>query len=260
MPFAQINGIQLHYQDRGRGTALLLIHGLGSSAEDWADQLEHFSQRYRVIAPDLRGHARSQRPPGPYSIEQFADDHAALLKSLAIESAHVAGISLGGAVAFQLAVNAPALTRTLTIVNSGPEMILRSLSQKLMIWQRLLIIRLLGLPRMGAVLGKRLFPGAHLDAVRAGFVSRFAQNQLPPYLASLRALIGWSVSAQIGEIRCKTLVITADQDYSPVALKQAYVAQMAHARLAVIADSHHALPMERPADFNRVLEEFLSAN
>lgn len=258
MPLAQVNGIQLHYQVEGSGTPLVLIHGLGSSSADWDAQIRHFARRYQVIAPDLRGHARSQQPPGPYSIKLFAADIAALLKSLAIESAHVVGISLGGAVAFQLAVDAPALTKTLTIVNSAPEMILRTFAQKFAIWQRLAIVRLLGLPRMAAILGERLFPSAEHAAARNIFVERFKNNKREPYLASLQALIGWSVTEQLNKITCPTLIIAADQDYTPVALKEDYVAKLPNARLEVIADSRHAVPMERPEEFNRVLAGFLS--
>ena len=258
MPLVQVNGIQLHYEIKGSGAPLVLIHGLGSSSADWEPQIQHFAQHYQVIAPDLRGHARSQQPPGPYSIPLFAADIAALLKALSIESAHITGISLGGAIAFQFALDHPAMVRTLTIVNSGPEMILRTLGQKLMIWQRLAIIRLLGLPRMGKILGQRLFPTPESAAARQGVVERFKANQRAPYLASLRSLIGWSVSERLGHISCPTLVIAADQDYSPVALKEAYVAKMPDARLEVIADSRHAVPMERPEEFNRALGTFLS--
>jgi pimeloyl-ACP methyl ester carboxylesterase len=260
MPLAQVNGIQMHYELAGSGTPLLLIHGLGSSSADWDAQIQHFAQRYQVIAPDLRGHARSSLPPGPYSIKLFAADIAALLKSLAIEPAHIVGISLGGAVAFQLALDAPALTRTLTIVNSAPEMILRTFGQKFAIWQRLAIVRLLGLPRMAAILGERLFPSAEHAAARTVFVERFKNNKREPYLASLRALIGWSVAEQLSKITCPTLVIAADQDYTPIALKEDYVAKLPNARLAVIPDSRHAVPMERPEEFNRVLGKFLSSS
>lgn len=262
MPTAQINGIPMHYQiagaEHGESTPLLLIHGLGSSSADWQSQLLHYGQQYRVIAPDLRGHGRSGQPPGPYRISQFSDDIAALLQALGVASAHIVGISLGGAVAFQFALDHPARVSTLTIVNSAPEMILRRVSEKLAIWQRLAIIRLLGLPRMGRVLATRLFPKPEHAGLREGFATRFASNQRAPYLASLRALIGWSVSARLDQISCPTLVICADQDYTPVALKQAYTARLANARLVVIADSHHALPMEQPEAFNRVLGEFLS--
>ena len=65
MTTARVNGIALHYQEAGTGEPLLLLHGLGSRSDDWEMQLPAFAGRYRVIAPDLRGHGRSAKPPGP---------------------------------------------------------------------------------------------------------------------------------------------------------------------------------------------------
>ena len=251
-------GLNLYYEEQGTGEPLLFIHGLGSSGLDWELQAAAFSPQYRVITLDLRGHGRSDKPAGPYTMSQFAGDAAALLQSLSITSAHVVGLSLGGGVAFQLAIDQPALVRSLTIVNSAPEMILRTFREKLAIWQRLAIVRLMGLPKMAAVLAPRLFPNPEHEPLRRLFAERFAQNHQPAYLASLRALIGWSVTDRLGEITCPTLVITADQDYTPVALKEAYVAKLPNARLAVIPNAHHATPMERPEAFNTVLAEFLA--
>ena len=258
MPTATIDGVALHYEVHGAGEPLLLIHGLGSSALDWEEQVLAFSRSHRVIAFDLRGHGRSERPAGPYSIARFAADAAGLLRELGVAQAHVVGISLGGAIAFQLALDQPAQVRTLTIVNSGPELILRTLAEKTAIGLRFLILRLFGLPSLGRMVSAKLFPDPAQEHKRRVFEERFAINQREPYIASLRALVGWSVSERIGEIRCPVLVVAADQDYTPVALKEAYVAQLRDARLKVVADSHHALPMEKPEAFNEVLGEFLN--
>ena len=258
MPAITINGINLYYEEQGAGEPVLFIHGLGSSGQDWELQAAAFSPHYRVITYDLRGHGRSDKPAGPYSMTQFAGDAAALLQSLGIASAHVVGLSLGGGVAFQLAVDQPALVRSLTIVNSAPEMVPRTFKEKFGIWQRLAIVRLMGLPKMAAVLSPRLFPDPAHEHLRQLFAERFAQNKQPAYLASLRALIGWSVTARLGSIQCPTLVISADQDYTPVAFKEAYVAKIPNAHLAVIANAHHATPMERPEAFNAVLADFLA--
>ena len=257
MTTAPIDGVALHYEVHGSGEPLLLIHGLGSSGQDWEEQILFFARSHRVIAFDLRGHGRSDKPKGGYSIERFAADAADLLRTLGVTQAHVVGISLGGAIAFQLALDHPGLVRTLTIVNSGPELVMRTLAEKMAVGLRFVIVRLFGLPPLGRMVSKRLFPDPALEAVRRGFEERFALNQREPYLGSLRALIGWSVSNRLGEIRCPVLVVTADQDYTPVALKEAYVAQLRDARLKVVPDSHHALPMERPAAFNEALGEFL---
>jgi pimeloyl-ACP methyl ester carboxylesterase len=256
MPSIQLSGTRLAFQATGSGEPVVLIHGLGSSGRDWEAQVAALARAFRVITVDLRGHGGSDRPKGPYSIAEFAGDVARLLASLAVDAAHVVGISMGGAVAFQLAVDHPQRVRSLVIVNSAPEMIVRTLAQKLAIWQRRLIVRLFGLPRLGALLAARLFPDA--AAPRAAFAQRFAGNSRHAYLASLNALVGWSVADRLDAILCPTLVVASDQDYTPVALKEDYVARLRNARLVVIPDSRHAVPMERPEAFNRVLGDWFA--
>ena len=72
-------------------------------------------------------------------------------------------------------------------------------------------------------------------------------------------MIGWSVKDKLGSIQCPTLVISADQDYTPVALKEEYTKLMPNAELVVIPDSHHATPVEQPEKFNAALAEFLAS-
>jgi pimeloyl-ACP methyl ester carboxylesterase len=78
----QLTDVTLFYQSAGQGDPLLFIHGLGSSAQDWASQVDCFADQYWVITFDLRGHGQSNKPAGPYSMAQFAADSAALLKQL----------------------------------------------------------------------------------------------------------------------------------------------------------------------------------
>ena len=73
----------------------------------------------------------------------------------------------------------------------------------------------------------------------------------------MRGLVGWSVSDRLADVHCPTLVIAADEDYTPVSLKRAYVAQMPRAEMVVIEDSRHATPVEHPEQFNQVLSDFL---
>lgn len=255
----QANGIELEYDVRGEGPALLFIHGLGSTLHDWEPQAAAFSRHYRVVSFDLRGHGQSARPPGPYSIAMFAADAAALLKGLGIASAHVVGISLGGAIAFQLTLDHPELVKTLTIVNSGPEAIVRGFKQKLAVWLRYYTVRKMGTAKLGRAIGMKLFPAPESHPARDGFIARFANNDSQSYEAALRALLGWSVADKIGGINCPVLALTADQDYTPLSFKEAYVAKIPGAKLEVVADSRHALPMEKPAAFNAALERFLQA-
>lgn len=258
MPKIQSNGINLYYEIHGEGQPLLFIHGLGSSTRDWEFQVQEFSKLYKVITFDLRGHGQSDKPMGPYKMSMFAADTVGLLKALGIENPHIVGLSLGGGVAFQMAVDASLPIKSLVIVNSTPELLIRTLKDRLMVWQRIAIVNLLGMRKMGEVLSKRLFIKPEQEGIRQIFADRWAENDQRAYLNSMRALVGWSVSARIGSISCPTLIISADQDYSPISAKEAYTAQIPGAQLAVIADSRHATPVEHPQEFNQVLQNFLA--
>jgi pimeloyl-ACP methyl ester carboxylesterase len=255
----RVGDVELHCEIAGAGEPLLFIHGLGSCGEDWKAQVDHFRDRYQVITCDLRGHGQSSKPRAPYSMERFAGDIAALLNELQVGPAHVVGISLGGMIAFQLAVDAPQRVRSLTIVNSGPAVPAATFKQRMPLYIRLVYLRLLGLRRMAAMLGEKLFPKPEQAALRQAFVARLAANDKHVYRASLRAIFaGWGVADRLAEIRCPVLVLTADQDYTPVALKQLYVDRLPDARLVVVPDSRHALPLEKPREFNAALEQFLA--
>jgi pimeloyl-ACP methyl ester carboxylesterase len=257
----RVGDVELHCEMAGDGEPLLFIHGLGSCTEDWQPQVESFRDRYRTIVCDLRGHGRSSKPHGGYSIERFAADVAAILHELKTGPAHVVGISLGGMVAFQLAVDAPQLVRSLTIVNSGPAVPAATFKQRLPLYIRLLYARVLGMRAMANKIANGLFPKPDQANLRDGFIARLVANDKSCYLASLKAIFaGWSVAARLGEIRCPVLVVASDNDYTPVALKEAYVARLPHGRLLVVPDSRHALPMEKPREFNDALAAFLAAS
>ncbi len=258
MPTLRVGDVQLSYELRGQGPPVVFIHGLGSSARDWEAQVVAFAPTYQTLAFDLRGHGGSSKPPGPYSMAQFAADTAGLMTGLGLAPAHVVGLSLGGGIAFQLAADHPALVRSLVIVNSGPALLARTLQEKLVIWQRLAIVRLLGMRAMGQTLSKRLFPKPEHADIRATFVQRWAENDQAAYLASFRAMVGWSVLDKLPGIRQPTLIVAADQDYTPVAVKEAYAKLMPNARVAVLPDARHAAPVEVPDRFNQVVLDFLA--
>ena len=258
MPNLHLDGLDMHYQVEGEGQPLLLIHGLGSSGRDWELQVAYFADRYQVITLDMRGHGKSSKPPGPYSIPLFAGDTASVLEMLEVAPVHVVGISMGGMIAFQLAVDRPELVKSVVVVNSGPDFVIRSFKDRFQVWQRFIITRVLGLRKMAEVLGERMFPKPEHAQVRKVFVERWVENDKRAYQESMKAIVGWSVADRIGEIKCPALIIASDEDYTPVESKQAYVQQMPNAELAVIDDARHAVPVERPEQFNAVLDAFLS--
>jgi len=259
MATIRVNDIEIYYESSGSGAPVLLLHGLGSSTLDWEYQVPALAPSYRVIAMDVRGHGRSAKPPAPYSVSQFAADATALLCALNAAPAHVVGLSMGGMIAFQMAVDSPDAVRSLTIVNSGPEMILRTPEQKAGIAARYDIVRARGMAALAKIVAGPLFPEAHQAALRQRFEEHVAANDPEAYLASLSAINGWSVTDRIAGIRCPALVISSDQDYTPVEWKRLYAAQMPDARVAVLENSRHAAPLDQPEQLNRAVLEFLAS-
>ena len=258
MPPVRSNGIDLHYETAGQGEPLLLLHGLGSRSEDWQLQLPAFAERYRVVTADMRGHGRTSKPPGPYSVPMMAADVLGLLDALGIDAAHVAGLSMGGMIAFQMAVDRPERVRSLVVVHRRPALVARTFNERLRVWQRLALARLFKPARTAQFLGPRLFPKPEQEQLRQQFTAQWAENDPQAYLAAMRALVGWSVLDRVGAIRCPTLIISGDRDYTPVAAKEGYTALIPGARLVVIDDSGHATPIDQAEKFNACVLEFLA--
>jgi pimeloyl-ACP methyl ester carboxylesterase len=107
MPIAHVNNIDIYYEIHGSGPPLVLIMGLRRNAEWWYRQIPELSKHFTVIAFDNRGAGRSDKPETDYSIRLFADDTAELMNFLGIPKAHILGISMGGYIAQELAINYP---------------------------------------------------------------------------------------------------------------------------------------------------------
>lgn len=257
MPYFDHDGCSLHYEEYGRGAPVLLVHGLGSSCQDWEYQIPALAAQYRVIVVDVRGHGRSDKPRERYSIPGFSADIEALLEHLQSGPVHLVGLSMGGMIGFQLAVDQPQLLKSLTIVNSAPEVKIKSFGDFRQFAKRWLLARVFSMETIGKGLGKNLFPAPEQAELRHKIARRWARNEKHAYLASFSAIVGWGVQEKLSRIACPTLVVTAKYDYTPVALKEAYVRLIHEARLVVIEDSRHATPLDQPEEFNRILLEFV---
>ncbi len=119
MPKIKANGIDLYYEIHGRGDPLVLIMGLRRNAEWWYCQIPTLAKHFQVLVFDNRGAGRSDQPEMDYSISLFADDTAALMKSLGLASAHVLGISMGGYIAQELAIDYPEMVQGLVLGCTG---------------------------------------------------------------------------------------------------------------------------------------------
>lgn len=258
MPYLSVDGTRLYYDDTGSGTPLLFVHGLGSSTRDWVEQVPQFADRYRVIRLDLRGHGQSERGEGPYDMAQFSRDVAVLLRKLDAAPAHVVGLSMGGMVALQLGVDARQLVRSLVVVNSAADLRLKTWEDVWFYVSRRAAVQMLGMRRVGKLIANRLFVKPGQEELRQEFIDRWAENDKKSYLWSVDAIMGWSVADRLSELVVPTLLVSSENDYTPVAEKNRIAAQMPRAELAVIENTRHALPVERPEAFNTVLDDFLT--
>ncbi|PYD07085.1 3-oxoadipate enol-lactonase, partial [Pseudomonas savastanoi pv. glycinea] len=107
MAFFEHDDCSLHYEEYGQGEPVLLLHGLGSSCQDWEYQIPVLASHYRVIVMDMRGHGRSDKPHERYSIKAMSNDVEALIEHLRLGPVHLVGLSMGGMIGFQLAVDQP---------------------------------------------------------------------------------------------------------------------------------------------------------
>ena len=253
----RVNGIRMSYVDSGQGAPVLLLHGLGGSHDDWRLQIPEFAARHRVIVPDLRGFGTSERRE-PFTIQQHARDMAALLSALAIDRAHVVGLSMGGAVAIEFALQAPAATRSLVLINTAPGYTLTSWQRRRMAWLRVLVALVLGVQGVARVYGKGMFPARNQGRLRKRYIQHASHTSRWAYLATLRALTRWNAESRLAAIRAPTLVIGAEHDMTTSAEKRRWCARIPGARFVEIPGSRHHSELDSPERFNREVLAFLA--
>jgi 3-oxoadipate enol-lactonase len=121
MPKVRANGIDLYYEQQGSGEPLLLIPYLAADQACYAFQVADYAKHFTCISVDPRGAGQSDKPDSPYTTELFADDIAAFMQAIGVESAHVSGVSLGAAVGMWLAAKYPERVRTLSLHSAWPK-------------------------------------------------------------------------------------------------------------------------------------------
>lgn len=260
MPEITIGPFRIHFHEAGSGDAILLLHGLGSCGQDWLLQMPLLSRRFRVIAPDLRGHGQTDKPPDCVRVSDLASDVIGLLDALDIDRAHVVGLSLGGCVALQMALDVPARVRSLMPVNTFARLEPDSPRHALMLASRLVVLGLRGLPAQAEFVAARLFPKPEQAPLRQLAAERIAANDVTTYRRLLFALRAFDVRDRLREIACPTLIVAGDRDSTvPIKAKQLLAANIPRARLEIVADSGHATPIDQPDVFNSLLMQFVES-
>jgi pimeloyl-ACP methyl ester carboxylesterase len=258
MPFAVVNGIQLRYESQGAGAPVVFLHGLGSSAADWALQVPVFAQRYHTLTVDLRGHGQS-RCDGALTIEQMAGDVVRLLRDYIAAPAHVVGLSMGGCVALALALDHASCVRSVILVNSFARYCPAGLAGVWRGLQRLWLLQTGGVEAVAECVAGGLFPKAEQRPLYEAARASLSRNSKSSYRAAMAAIVRFDVRRRLGVIRCPTLVVMGQRDRTvPRAAGEQLAREIPGARSLIVADSGHATPMDQAAAFNAAVLGFLT--
>ncbi len=261
MTILDLGSHQIHYQVLNPHNLttrpLVLLHGLGSSGEDWALQQSYFCERFPVITLDLRGHGRSSVGEDWPTIEDYVTDVHAVLEEITNERAHLMGLSLGGAVALQFALDWPKRTLSLTIVNAfaklevGPRGWIRALG-------RLFLLAIGRMDWVGAWIAAGIFPNPEQDAWRKAAAARIGGNPRSAYVRSLWAVARFNAIPRLQEIEVPTLIVAGEQDTTvSLEAKRKMAEGIQHSRLEIIPDSGHATPYDASDRLNQLVRDFL---
>ncbi len=250
----------IYFETSGKGKPILFIHGLGSSSQDWEYQIKFFSKSYKTISVDLRGHGKTGSIAGEYSIVKFSNDIAEILCNETEDTTIVVGISMGGMVAFQMAVDYPCLVDKLVIINSFVEMPMDIKANRKALRMRKLIPKIIGMKAMGKIIAKKVFPYKHQGDLRKLMIKRWAQNNIEDYIKSVNAMAGWTIKNQLNNINRPILIIGSEFDYISSEEKRNYTQLIPNAKLKIIPDAHHAVTVEKPDELNKIIAEFLEEN
>ncbi len=257
MPFLCVDGTSIHYEVRGTGVPVVLIHDLGSSLADWERQVPVLSRHHMVVTLSLRGFGQSDRSRGTVGIDTLANDVLALMDHLDLPRAHVLGHGLGGAVAFQLTADRPQRVASLMVLNGLPCCELDYWRRHLMVVSRIGAGSGDGMSRIARYVARQLFPEPKQAVLRRELYERQRTNDRGCYLATLRALAGWSVIGRLHAVDVPVLILAADRDYSSLDEKLVHARKLPDVRLEVIRDSRHGTPWDQPAALNRLILGFV---
>lgn len=235
------------------GTTIVFLHGVGSDKSVWDPQLAHFGAARRAIAFDYPGYGESDPAPEGTTRDDYAAAIASGLDSLGIERAHVCGLSLGGVVAIAMHAVAPKrcasliLADTFAVHPDGPAIYQRSIAASA-------DLRALAEARVDALLA----PGA-LGDVRREVVETMGKIDPAAYRIGAEAVWLADQRDRARAIDVPTLVVVGEEDkVTAPALSRELADLIPGAKLATIPGAGHVSNLERPAEFNRIVEEFIA--
>ena len=264
MPTVTLSDIAMHYETEGSGDPLILIPYLSADHACFAFQTPDYATSFTCVAVDLRGAGTTDKPAGPYSTEQLADDVAGLMAALDIDRAHVAGVSLGAAAGMWLAAKYPERVASLSLhsawVKTDPftAVVVKG-------WQ--VMVRALG--NVAEMVIQGIFPWCftpevytrkpELLAALEDFVRGRPPQPVDAFLSQSEAALAHDAEAQLGRIVAPTQITYGGRDVvTSTRFAPALTEGIKGAELVVFEHLSHAGLHEDAEEFNRTTLEFLT--
>lgn len=245
-----VNGARLHVEELGGGPPLVLVHGLGGTGRGiFGPALDRLAASFRVVLPDLRGSGRSETTPGPYAIEQLADDLDGLIAALDLGPVALAGHSMGGSIVLLEAARHP--ERVASVVAIGAPVELPEAGRDGM-RARAETVEAEGMAAVATTVATNGLAPSFREGDPAGlaaFVALLEAADPAGYAAQCRALATMAITSELSRIQAPVLFLCGERDaVSPPALNHANAALVAGSRVVELPDTAHIVPWERPAE------------
>jgi 3-oxoadipate enol-lactonase len=261
MPFAENQGARIYWDERGRGDPLLLIMGLGYPCSLWHRARPELSQHFRTVALDNRGVGLSDVPPGPYSIATMASDAAAVLDAAGVSSAHVFGVSMGGMIAQEFALQYPTRTRSLILGSTsagGPSAVRAERNVSNILMARGMT------PQQARQAILPYIYDASTPRERIDEDVSLRQLCLPSpegYMAQLQGILAWESYTRIAEITAPTLVIHGKSDaLVPPGNGELIAERIPGAKLVLLEHASHLFLTDQTQAAHKEILAFLLAH
>lgn len=260
LPFLENQGAKIYWDEQGSGEPLLLIMGLGYPSYMWHRTRPSLARRYQTIAFDNRGVGQSDAPPGVYSIALMASDAAAVLEAAGVHAAHVFGVSMGGMIAQELALQYPDRVLSLILGCTTPGGHNAVLGEPAA-WQTLRREGMTPDEVSEAIIPYIYDAGTPRKLIDEDMAIRMKCYPSPQgYAGQLQGVIGWEAYTRLAQIRTPTLVIHGESDrLVPPANGRLIAGRIPGARFVSIPHAGHIFSTDQPVVASAAIEEFFAA-
>jgi len=260
MPFVQNQGAKLYWDELGSGEPLLLIMGLSYPSYMWHRTRPILAERYRTIALDNRGIGQSDVPPGVYSIALMASDAAAVLDAAGVETAHVFGVSMGGMIAQEFALQYPGRVRSLILgctAAGGPHAVKAEPAALQTLTRRDLTPE----ESKEAIIPFIYDAATPPERIDEDMAIRMKWYPTPQgYAGQLQGIFSWEAYSRIDQITAPTLVIHGETDQLiPPANAKLIAERIPGAKVVLLAHASHIFETDQPGAAHHAILEFLAA-